>query len=118
MSDTAIVPLSSDQWEATRTRAETIIRARLQRPDRSRFVMRDAKYPPVIAAFAIALLIVVALAAFVISAGKQIAAFDVISARLAADYAGRISAGYVNAVLIAALALSEFGVILFGLGAK
>jgi hypothetical protein len=114
----SIEQLNSDRWDKAKQNARLKIAARTPKPTLDQYLAADSKYSATVMRVGGLLLVLVALAAFVISAGRQIAAFDTITAPLAVGYSTRISAAYVDLVLIAALGLSEFGVIVFGAGAK
>lgn len=117
LREAAIVPLSTKGWEDARSRAEAVITGRISTPLRSQFRAADSQYPPQLIGVVVALMIAVALAAFYISAGKEIAVVDTVMRGLVVDYA-RLTLAYVEIAILAALMLSEFGALLFGLGSR
>lgn len=110
--------LTPKQWEATRVSARAIILSRLKEPTWAEFAPVAEQGSPSTKYVVYALLFIVAFAAFLISAGKQVAAFSLIVTPLLEKYPDRISPAYVTVVIVAALTLAEFGVILFGYAAK
>jgi hypothetical protein len=117
LRDAAIVPLSTKGWEDARSRAEAVIAGRISAPLRHQFRAADSQYPPQLIGVVVALMIAVALAAFYISAGKEIAVVDTVMRGLVVDYA-RLTVAYIEIAILAALMLSEFGALLFGLGSR
>lgn len=111
--------LTNIQWEKALAKAKEVIGNRqISEPNRADFFQRESDYPPLLVNTVLVLLALVAAAAFFISAGKQVVAFDVISDPLHVRYSGRISQSYIDVIVIAALLLSEAGVILFGLASN
>jgi len=112
-----LVPLTTARWETARTRAEELVRGRIKAPLKAQFTVTDSEYPQSLIVAVLALMVIVAMAAFYISAGKEIMAGDMISAILATASV-RISPAYVSGVLVAILLLGECGALLFGLAAR
>lgn len=110
--------LTPRQWEDSRQRARAVILLRIKEPVWSDFAPAAEQGSPTTKYVVYALLFIVAFAAFLISAGKQVAAFSLIMSPLLEKYPDRISPAYVTVVIVAALTLAEFGVILFGYAAK
>lgn len=110
--------LTPKLWEDTRQRAQSMIITRLKEPAWSEFAPAQVQGSRVTTYVVYGLLIVVALAAFLISAGKQVIAFSLISVPLLIEYPEWISTLYITVGIIASLTLNEFGVILFGYAAK
>lgn len=115
--------LDSTRWERALKNAKAIVISRVQKqefqkPERDTYFKRESKYPPILIGIVLVLLVMVALAAFLISAGKQVVAFDIVSRFLVDKYGVRISERYIDTIVVAALMLSEAGVILFGLAAN
>lgn len=107
-------PLNVKRWEDARATAEATIRARLKEPDRALFFKRESDRPPLLSGIVTALLIVVAATSFLISAAKEIAAADIVLRGLP-EVSDRLSASFISWLIVFVLALSELGVILFGL---
>lgn len=113
-----IAPLNAAQWEHAKANAQTIIRRRLIKPNKSVYLAADSKYPLVVRIFSVLLLLIVTIAAGAVSAGKQIVAAAVMYAGLAAEHTDRLAPGYITLAIVSLLALAEFSVIAFGYGAR
>ena len=109
--------LTAAKWQETIGKAEQLVMKRVKVPQRASFAQTDSRYPPRLVALVIGLMVVVALAAFYISAGKEIAATDTLFEDLVQHYP-RLSAAYVEVGIVMALMLSELGALLFGLGSR
>ena len=118
LSYDAIPHLTSTRWEKTIAKAKNQVLASLmeprvedfERPSTSRISPRARKY-------IIAALLVVALAAFWISAGKQISAFTKVFEPVAQD-SEHLNWVWIDASIVFGLALGEVGTILFSVVAS
>ena len=117
LRDAAIVPLTAKRWEDSRTNAERLIGQRLTAPSRSTYKALDSQYPPRLIGIVVVMLLIVALAALYISAGKEIAVVDTVMRDLVSYYP-RLTAAYIEVAIIGVLLLAELGALLFGLASR
>lgn len=111
MSD-MLSPLSAERFERARTYAADQVRKQ-RRPDPATYRGADfSKYPPRVTLAATIALIIVGGAAFWLSAGKQIAASDLILGPLVGHYE-RLSPFWEDTAILLMLLLGEIGTVLF-----
>jgi hypothetical protein len=113
----SIVPLTTQRWENARAQAERTIRERLQEPTRRQFRAGDSEYPPALIVAVIVLMIVVAVAAFYLSALKEVTVTDITLTTLVNNFQKLTDRNVVIGTL-AVLALSEAGSLLFGFASR
>lgn len=108
-----VASLDSARWERARNNARETIRNRARKPDPKRFQPRGfGRFPAYVNVGMILLLAVVAASAFWISAGKQIAATDLVLKPVIEDYK-RLSTGWVDIGIVLNLLLGEIGTVFF-----
>jgi hypothetical protein len=111
-----ISPLKVERWEAAHTLACEQIRTDAPEPLFEHYVRgMVSKYPPIVIKGLVAALLVLALGALFVSAGKQMIATDFVLSDLV-QY-GRVGSTWVDMSLLVTLLLGEIGALTFGLGA-
>lgn len=114
---TAITPLNTVRWEAAQKQARDMIRSRYPEPQRRQFEARVySKYPNWLTAVMGLGLAILGVSAFIISAGKMIVSADMTLAPVVRD-SMRLSAGWLDTVIILSLIFGEVGTALFSLAA-
>ena len=110
----SISHLSAERWQQARQRAIETIRSGLPEPRPEHYISsaRISKYPLALVNSIIVMLIIVGLAAFWISAGKQIAAAGLVVDPISAS-SDRLSPTWGTGGVVAMLAFGEVGSILF-----
>jgi hypothetical protein len=109
-----IAGLDTTRWERARHNAREIVRSRLQRPEPSQYAVRVyTRLPEGFTKGMLIVLGIIALAAFWISAGKQIAATDIVLSPIVKEYDNRLSTGWADVGIGLNLLLGELGTILF-----
>lgn len=112
-----ITGLDATRWKRARKQAQQTVISTVQKPDKRLFTGRAfGRFPAWVTAIMLIVLGVIAIAAFWISAGKQIAATDLVLMPVVHDYQ-RLSAGWADVSILLNLLLGELGTILFSLAA-
>jgi hypothetical protein len=112
-----ITGLDTARWERARKQAQHIVRDMVAEPDKRLYTGRAfQKYPGWLTSATLVVLALVASAAFWISAGKQIAATNVVLTPIVHDY-DRLSTGWADVAIVLSLCLGEFGTVLFSTAA-
>lgn len=112
-----ISTLNSKRWANARATAEGIIITRhIRQPKGSDFIASGSADAPIVTLMVMLALIVVALGAFYLSAAKEIVAVEAILTGMV-NQSGRLGMSYVAPAILAVFALSEIGVLLFGVAA-
>ncbi len=102
------------QWQKAELAAKQAVKSNLKPPQISSYVdAQISKHPRRLVMAVVTMLVVIIAGSFLVSAGKQIVAYDTILAHLASY--SRLSASWVSISLIAAVLLSEVGAFCFSL---
>jgi hypothetical protein len=114
----AIPHLSAERWQQARQRAIETVRASVPEPEPSHYISRQgiSTFPAWFTKSLIALLMIVAGAAFWMSAGKQVMAAGMLITPLSTS--PRLSPLWGDAAIILSLAFGELGAILFQVAAS
>lgn len=113
--DFSLIPqLTAERWQEAKMRAIQIVRESIPEPRPEHYVsdLGISKYPPSLVKGIVVMLIAVGMAAFWISAGKQIAAAGLVIDPISAG-STRLSPIWGNGGVVATLVFGEVGSILF-----
>ncbi|MCC7452319.1 MAG: hypothetical protein IT324_33265 [Anaerolineae bacterium] len=109
-----IAGLDTVRWERARSLAQQIVKSTVNKPDKSYYTGQTfSRFPRWVTALTLIVLGVIGVAAFWLSAGKQIAATDLVLMPIVRDYGTRLSPGWADIAILLMLLLSELGTILF-----
>jgi hypothetical protein len=113
-----IAPLNTTRWQRARGEAQEVIRKQFPEPRPNDFIWRArvSRYPVWLTGIILSALAIFAAGMFVVSAGKQVVASDLILHPLTGVYS-RLSAIWVDASIVLILLSGELGAILFSAGA-
>lgn len=109
--------LKRDQWTTAFTNAKEEIRNMLVRPVEEMFkINRREEYPRWLIVLIMVVLSLIGTFALLISAGKQLASFDMVYSEVT-QYTNRVGTGWVDIALLASLLLGELGALAFSFAA-
>ncbi|MCC7451683.1 MAG: hypothetical protein IT324_30020 [Anaerolineae bacterium] len=109
-----ITPLDAVRWERARKLAGQSIQAATPKPDQAHYIRQSFnRFPRWVTVSMLTVLGVIGIAAFWLSAGKQIAATDLVLMPIVRDYNARLSTGWADFAILLTLLLGELGTILF-----
>jgi hypothetical protein len=110
-----ITPLSYDRWNRAKDNTINIIKTMNPEPNPKDYINRSkiSKYPGWFTFGFTVMLMIVAIGAFWVSAGKQIAATDLTLNPIAKDFSSKLSSTWADIGIIMTLLLGEIGTILF-----